>query len=122
MKNISISSTSNKPIYQQLFEELSTQILTKELRSGTILPSIRVMARELRVSIITVKKTWEQLEHNGFIYTVAGKGSYVAEKTDKELHKIKKNLLTESIKEVITQSKKMELSKEELLELINKHY
>lgn len=122
MKNVSISSQSNKPIYQQLFEQLSIQILTKELKSGTLLPSIRVTARELRVSIITVKKAWEQLETNGYINTVAGKGSYVAETSDKNLQKKKIALLEESITEIIDQSKKLNLSKEELEELIGKLY
>ena len=94
--------------------------MTKELESGTLLPSIRVTARELRVSIITVKKAWEQLESNGYINTVAGKGSYVAETTDKDLQKKKISLLEETIAEVIDQSKKLNLSKDELIDLIKK--
>ena len=81
MEVLTIRTTSQTPIYQQLFEQVSTQILNGVLKSDTLLPSIRAMAKELRVSIITVKKTWELLERSDYIYTVAGKGSYVKKNT-----------------------------------------
>src|SRR5690606_8505969 len=79
--NIAISNTSDKPIYQQLFEQISAQILKGELESGYSLPPIRQAATELRVSIITVKKAWEELERLGLIYTVTCTGRFIAERS-----------------------------------------
>ena len=87
MKNIILRTTSQTPIYQQLYDQISSQILNGDLTSDSPLPSIRSMAKELRVSIITIKKTWELLEQNGYIYTMAGKGSYVKKNTQSTLDK-----------------------------------
>lgn len=76
--NIVVSNKSEKPLYEQIYECVSAEILSGELPADTCLPSIRVVARELNISVITVKKAWEQLEWNGFIYTRAGKGCFVA--------------------------------------------
>ena len=79
MTGINISNTSDKPIYQQLFEQISSMILNGELKSDFNLPSIRTAAKELRISVITVKKAWEELERSGLIYPVAGKGCFIAD-------------------------------------------
>ena len=76
--NIVINNTSEDPIYKQIYEQISAQIIRGELPSGFCLPPIRTIAKELRISVITIKKAWEELEHNGFIYTMAGKGCFVA--------------------------------------------
>jgi GntR family transcriptional regulator len=73
-----ISGSADKPIYQQLFEQISTQILKGHLKEGSSLPPIRTVARELRISVIPVKAAWEELERAGFIITMAGKGCFVA--------------------------------------------
>ena len=65
--DIIISNTSDKPIYQQIYEQISAQIIKGELESNFWLPSIRTIAKELRISVITVKKAWEELERMGFI-------------------------------------------------------
>ena len=122
MKNIVVRTTSQTPIYQQLYEQITSQILNGELKSDDSLPSIRVMARELRVSIITIKKTWEQLEHNGYIYTVKGKGSYVKKNTKASLDKKKVETIKNTLKEDITLYKSMGVSKEELVELVKELY
>ena len=79
MINIIISGTSDKPIYQQIFDQLGAQIIRGELAPGTMLPPIRTVAKELRISVITVKKAWEMLEQLGFIYSMVGRGCFVAE-------------------------------------------
>lgn len=99
--NIAISNTSDKPIYQQLFDQISAQILKGELESGYILPPIRQAAVELSVSIITVKKAWEELERSGLIYTVTGKGCFVTglstdEKVKKRNEMILKQMVTDT--------------------------
>ncbi len=122
MEVLTIRTTSQTPIYQQLFEQVSTQILNGVLKSDTLLPSIRAMAKELRVSIITVKKTWELLERNNYIYTVAGKGSYVKRNTKNSLEKKKLKTVKDALKENVLLSKQMNISKDELLKIISELY
>ncbi len=92
------------------------------LQSDKPLPSIRVMAKELRVSIITIKKTWELLEREDYIYTVAGKGSYVKKNTNNSLEKKKLLTVKNALKDNVLLSKQMDLSKEELLILLSELY
>ena len=73
-----ISNASNLPIYEQIVEGIKRHILSGELREGDMLPSIRALAKDLRISVITTKRAYEELEREGFIYTVAGKGCFVA--------------------------------------------
>jgi GntR family transcriptional regulator len=122
MDVITVRTTSQTPIYQQLYEQISSQILKGTLTADTMLPSIRGMAKELRVSIITIKKTWELLEQNGFIYTVAGKGSYVQKNTKNMLQTKKHESVKESLIDTIHLSKQMALSKEELLKIVSDMY
>lgn len=122
MDPITVRTTSQTPIYQQLFEQISTQILNGLLESDVLLPSIRVMAKELRVSIITIKKTWELLERNDYIYTVAGKGSYVKKSTKNSLDKKKLKTVKDAFKENIILSKQMEISKDKLIQIISELY
>lgn len=122
MKNIVVSTTSQNPIYQQLYDQISLQILHGDLGSDSLLPSIRKMAKEIRVSIITIKKTWELLERNGYIYTLAGKGSYVQKNTKEALDKKKMNQVKKEVKANITFCKSVGVSKQVLLELISELY
>ena len=78
--DILISNAANQPIYDQIYTQIKNRILTGELAEGEPLPSIRSLAKELRISVITTKRAYDELEQEGFIYTVAGKGCYVAEK------------------------------------------
>ena len=73
-----ISNSSGVPIYAQITEQIRTKILTGELKEGDALPSIRALAKELRISVITTKRAYEDLEQAGFVNTVPGKGSFVA--------------------------------------------
>jgi len=75
---ISISNSSGKPIYEQITIQIKSQIASGALVPGDALPSIRLLAKELRISVITTKRAYEDLERDGFIETVAGKGSFVA--------------------------------------------
>lgn len=120
--NIVILNTSDKPIYQQIFEQISSQIIKGELVSGENLPSIRTAAKELRVSIITVKKAWEELERHGFIYTQAGRGCFVAD-LGKELKQDKRaELAEEKFEKDIAYYKTLGYSLEEIIELVHKYY
>ena len=75
---IYISNTGDKPIYAQIADQIKAGILSGTLRAGDPLPSIRLLARELRISVITTKRAYEELEQAGFVSTVPGKGSFVA--------------------------------------------
>ncbi|MBR4074436.1 MAG: GntR family transcriptional regulator [Firmicutes bacterium] len=76
--NIIISNASDKPIYEQITTQIKALIMKGELNAGDALPSIRFLAKELRISVITTKRAYEDLERDGFIETVPGKGSFVA--------------------------------------------
>ena len=78
--NIIISNGSADPIYIQIEQQIKTAILNGQLKEGEMLPSMRALAKELRISIITTKRAYEELEKDGFIQTVAGKGCFVAPK------------------------------------------
>jgi len=76
--NIIIANSSQNPIYEQIVIQIKTAIMKDELSQGDALPSIRGLAKELRISVITTKRAYEELERDGFIETVPGKGSYVS--------------------------------------------
>ena len=75
--NILINNSSGQPLYEQIEEQIKSQILSGELSEGDALPSMRVLAKELKISIITTKRAYEDLERDGFIVSVTGKGSFV---------------------------------------------
>ena len=81
--DIIISNSSGKPIYEQITSQIKQKIMQGELKEGDALPSMRLLAKELRISVITTKRAYEDLERDGFITTVVGKGSFVAS-TDSE--------------------------------------
>lgn len=99
--NIIISNSSNIPIYEQIKEQIKNKIVTNELKTGDLLPSIRNLAKDLRISVITSKSAYEELEKEGYIETVPGKGTYVANKNvelirEEQLQKIE-NLLDTAV-------------------------
>ena len=118
--DIVLNSQSEKPIYLQLFSQISTQILNGNLKSGMQLPPIRTIANELRISVIPVKMAWEELDRNGFIKTITGKGTFVAQISSLELQK-KANLQIEELaKEVIKKAKDIDVSIDDLFECCKK--
>ena len=78
--NIIISNSSKKPIYEQITEQIKNKVVSNELKTGEVLPSIRTLAKDLRISVITTKNAYDELEKEGFVETVPGKGTYVANK------------------------------------------
>ncbi|HMM05173.1 MAG TPA: GntR family transcriptional regulator [Clostridiales bacterium] len=77
---IVISNAVNQPIYEQIYKQIKNSILSEELKAGDLLPSIRSLAKDLRISVITTKRAYDELEKDGYIDVVAAKGCYVAEK------------------------------------------
>lgn len=95
---ILINNKSGQPIYDQIYTQLKDQIIHGEIKEDESLPSIRSLAKDLRISVITTKRAYEELERDGYIYTVGGKGSFAAKKNDslireEYLRKIEKHLL-----------------------------
>lgn len=120
--NVSISNTSEKPIYQQLFEQISAQILKGELASGYVLPPIRQAAQELRISVITVKKAWEELERCGLINTVTGKGCFVADLSSDQALQIRNEMILKQMTNDSSYYKSFGLTLDEVIELLKKIY
>jgi GntR family transcriptional regulator len=120
--NIVISNTSEVPIYKQIYEQVSSQIIRGELLSDYCLPPIRTVAKELRISVITIKKAWDELEHNGFIYTMVGKGCFVAPFPPKGLYDKKNELATEKISKDVEYYRSLGLTLEEVIEFVKKQY
>lgn len=120
--NIIISNTSDRPIYQQLFDQISAQIIKGELETDFCLPPIRTVAKELRISVIPVKRAWEELERAGLIYTMVGRGCFVASLLPRELNDKRDELAIEKLKKDIGYYKGLGLSLDELLELIRRNY
>ena len=92
--NIIISNSINKPIYEQVKDQIKNKILLNELKTGELLPSIRSLAKDLRISVITTKNAYEELEKEGYVETIPGKGTYVANKNielirEEQLKKVK---------------------------------
>lgn len=122
MNGINLSMNSNTPIYQQLSDQITSLILKSILESGYTLPTIRTAAKDLRISIITVKKAWEQLEREGLIYSVVGKGCFVSELTADELQLKRRDLIIRQLKKDLIFYKNLSASKVEILEIISNLY
>ncbi|EJP6472902.1 GntR family transcriptional regulator [Clostridium sp. FAM 1755] len=115
---ILISNASEQPIYEQILSQIKAAIMQGELKEGEILPSIRNLAKEVGVSVITTKRAYEELEKEGFVETVKGKGTFVAAQ-NKELLKEKKiKIIEEKLNEVIDESRLLGISYEEILEIL----
>ncbi|MER2170369.1 MAG: GntR family transcriptional regulator [Psychrobacillus psychrodurans] len=119
---IIISNSSKEPIYEQIFKQIQTKIFSGELKEGTALPSIRQLAKDLRVSMITTKRAYEELEKAGFIYLIVGKGSFVAEQNLDVIREKKLRVIEEQLSAVISNSKESGLSYEELQDLLKLLY
>jgi len=122
MMNIIISGASPKPIYRQIFDQLSGQIMRGELKPGTMLPPIRTVAKELRISVITIKKAWEELERLGFIYTMVGRGCFVADLSAGDIREKQGALLHEKIRKDMEYYKSLGLTLDEILEAVKKYH
>ena len=115
--DIIISNDSDKPIYEQITSQIKNQIMQGSLREGDALPSMRTLAKELRISVITTKRAYEELEKEGFIYTVAGKGSFVAPKNVELLREENLKKIEGYIQEIRKLAMPCGLSLEDIIEM-----
>lgn len=115
---ILIDNRSGKPIYEQITDQIREQILAGELEPDAALPSIRSLAKDLRISVITTKRAYEELEQEGFLYTVAGKGCFVAEKNTALLREEDLRRIEEYLTEIRRLAARCGLTRQELREML----
>lgn len=120
VKNVKIiiKTQGTLAIYEQIVNQLKNAIVTGELKAGEALPSIRMLANELQVSVITTKRSYEELEKEGLIRSVAGKGFYVCEYNKDYLREKQLMQLEKRLAEVLGECGEAGLSKEEVLEMV----
>lgn len=119
---IIISSNSNLPIYEQIINQVRDSVVAKELKPGEAMPSIRKLARDLQVSVITTKRAYEELENEGVIRSVAGKGFYVCEQNNDILKEKQIMLLEKRYTEIIADSRKAGMKLDEIINLVRVLY
>jgi GntR family transcriptional regulator len=119
---IIISNLSKDPIYKQITRQIKDNIIKGTITPGEMLPSIRSLARELKISVITTKRAYEELERDGFIETVPGKGSYVSSFNREFLKEKKIKSIEDTISKAVDESKLIGLTKEQLKEMIDVLY
>lgn len=120
--NILISSTSGEPIYSQIVSQIRQLILQGELVTGTPLPSIRLLAKELQISVITTKRAYEELEREGLINSIVGKGSFVSGADQEFIKEQRLRMLELKLKEVIDESRALGLHYTEMVDMLKLLY
>jgi len=117
--NILIDNKSGTPIYDQIYSQIKSQIISGALKQDELLPSIRGLAKDLRISFITTKRAYEELEREGFIYTLPAKGCYVAPKNIELLREENLKKIEEYIDEIVKLAVSCNLSKQKIIEMVN---
>lgn len=116
--NIIISNSSGKPIYEQITSQLKNMILSGELLAGDALPSMRMLAKELHISVITTKRAYNDLEQEGFIETFPGKGSFVSQKDPELLREGNLRLAEEHLGRAVEVAQKSGITYGELSDIL----
>lgn len=111
---ILISNTSDKPLYQQIKDQIKDAILKEELKQGDSLPSIRAFANDLKVSVLTIRRVYEELEQEGFVISQVGIGTSVSASNLELLRDSKRRFVEEKMIDMIQTAKTLKISKEEL--------
>jgi len=120
--DIIISNSSGKPIYEQITSQIKNMIINGTLSEGEMLPSMRLLAKELRISVITTKRAYEELERDGFIETVTGKGSFVASKNLEFIKEEHLRIAEEYLQKAVDISKSSGIVLSELVDILTLLY
>lgn len=120
--HIHISNSGDTPIYEQIVSQIKNLIMKNNLREGEALPSIRFLAKELRISVITTKRAYEELEKSGFITTVAGKGSFVSIKNKAIVKEEQLKQIENLMKRAVAIAQASDVSKDECIEILTITY
>lgn len=117
--NIIISNSSNTPIYEQIKEQIKNKIVSNELKTGDLLPSIRNLAKDLRISVITTKNAYEELEKEGYVETIPSKGTYVASKNIEIIKEEQMKKVENLIETAVSIAKISKISKKEVNDILD---
>lgn len=117
--NIIISNSSNKPIYEQIKDQIKNKIVSNELKTGEQLPSIRNLAKDLRISVITTKNAYEELEREGYVETIPGKGVYVANKNTELIREEQLQKIEDLMDTAVSIAKISDISKKEIESILD---
>ena len=117
--NIFIDNKSGLPIYDQIYSQIKSQIISGGLREDQLLPSIRNLAKDLGISVITTRRAYDELERDGFIYTVAGKGCFVAAKNTELLREENLRQIESHLQEIRDLAAACGLSREDIIEMFS---
>ena len=117
--NLFIDNKSGTPIYDQIYSQIKSQIISGALKQDEMLPSIRGLAKDLRISFITTKRAYEELEKDGFIYTLPAKGCYVAPLNAELLREENLKKIEAYIDEIVRLAASCNLSKQEIMEMVH---
>ncbi|KOF58032.1 MULTISPECIES: GntR family transcriptional regulator [Clostridium] len=117
--NIIISNVSDKPLYEQIKEQIKNAIISGGLKEGEALPSIRVLANDLHVSVLTTRRVYDELESEGFVITKAGKGSFVAPENLELLRESKRRMVETKLLEAWETARSLGISKKELYSMMD---
>lgn len=117
--NIIISNVSDKPLYEQIKEQIKNAIISGELKEGEALPSIRALANDLHVSVLTTRRVYDELESEGFVITKAGKGSFVAPENLELLRESKRRMVETKLLEAWETARSLGISKKELYSMMD---
>ena len=120
--DIIISNSSGKPIYEQIADQVKEQIMAGALAAGDALPSMRLLAKELRISVITTTRAYEELERDGFLENVPGKGCFVAPQNRELLREAQLRRVEEKLTQAIEEARRGAVSLEELKEMLTELY
>jgi GntR family transcriptional regulator len=120
--NIIISNSSKEPIYEQVKNQIKQNILRDEIKEGEALPSMRRLAQDLRISVITTKRAYDELEKEGFIESYVGKGSFVAGQNNDLIQEKRLKMMEESLYELIMEGKRLDISLEQFKEMVEMLY
>ena len=116
--NIIISNSGERPIYEQITNQIKALVMSGQLKEGDALPSMRTLARELRISVITTKRAYEELERDGFITTVVGKGSFVRAADTRLVREEKLKQIEELLTRAISVARASAIGRQEIEEMI----
>lgn len=120
--NIILSNTSGSPIYEQIAEQIKALIISGQLAPDTPLPSMRLLAKELRVSLITTKRAYEELERDGYLRTMTGKGSFVAGLDNDLIHSEQLRLIEDQLRAAVNRARLNGIPLTELEEMLVRFY
>lgn len=119
---IIINTASGDPIYQQITDQIKQQVWDGTLHPGDSLPSIRQLAKDLRVSVITTKRAYEDLEREGFIVSQVGRGTYIADRNPEDLAESKLTHMLRRIDELVKEARTLRIPPEQLAEMVAQRY